>query len=364
MRIRSRKKIITRQESEQTTDLENKTSTGVGEPRKDCQVDTGRDSKDQQIAKKIDAEDMPELKDNQEFLEDEQVSLDLSEPPPEILEYARRELGETDEVKCQMLQEFRDMIYERGECLPHRMDDNFLLRFLRARNYNLKSAHRLIVNYYNFKGEHPEIYQQMEIEQIKILGDDDVMTVPPYRTQCGRRIIIYRVGNWDPRKYPVEELFKATVSVLEFGLLEPTAQILGGSVIFDFKNITMAHAWTVTPQVASMMLSLMVTSFPIKTHAIHILHQSWVFDAIFAVFKPLLDTNMRNKIFFHGSDYESLHEHILPTHLPKMYGGIRNELPYYKWIQALIKNPKIIEEMNKMGYILTDEMREDFARLK
>lgn len=58
------------------------------------------------------ADDMPEFKDDQVTTEEEQVNLDLTEPPPpEVMEYARRELGETDEVKCQMLEEFRDMIY-------------------------------------------------------------------------------------------------------------------------------------------------------------------------------------------------------------------------------------------------------------
>lgn len=56
------------------------------------------------------ADNMPELKD-QDLENDEQITLDLCEPPPEVMEYARRELGETDEVKCQTLQEFRDMIY-------------------------------------------------------------------------------------------------------------------------------------------------------------------------------------------------------------------------------------------------------------
>lgn len=56
------------------------------------------------------ADNMPELKD-QDLENDEQITLDLCEPPPDVMEYARRELGETDEVKCQTLQEFRDMIY-------------------------------------------------------------------------------------------------------------------------------------------------------------------------------------------------------------------------------------------------------------
>lgn len=96
-------------------------------PTKDHNLLTESDSKDQPIfdrQKDLDvkgqedleackgADDMPELKnDQEELMEDEQITLDLCEPPPEVVEYARRELGETEEVKCQTLQEFRDMIY-------------------------------------------------------------------------------------------------------------------------------------------------------------------------------------------------------------------------------------------------------------
>ncbi|XP_012289201.1 alpha-tocopherol transfer protein isoform X2 [Orussus abietinus] len=288
--------------------------------------------------------------------DDEEVNLDLNEPSPEVMEFSRRELGETDEVKCQTLQELRDTIYERGECLPHRTDDAFLIRFLRARSFNVNRAHRLVVNYYNFKGDHPEIHQNVNPLEMKYIGEEDIMTVPAYRTQCGRRMMIYRLGNWDPKKYKLEEIFKATVIVLELGILEPRAQVLGGVVIFDFHGITMSHAWTITPQVAGMVLALMVTSFPMKTHAIHILHQSWVFDAIFAVFKPLLDRRMQDKIFFHGSDMASLHRHIAPTSLPKKYGGTREELPYYKWIESLSTRPQIVLEMKQQGYVISEEL--------
>ncbi|XP_043491337.1 alpha-tocopherol transfer protein-like isoform X1 [Polistes fuscatus] len=300
---------------------------------------------------------MPELKDEQIELNDEIVNLDLDEPPPEVMEYARREVGETDEVKCQTLQELRDMIYEQGECIPHRMDDEFLIRFLRARNFNVNSAHRLIVNYYNFKEEHPEIHQDICPTEMCHIGDDDVITVPAYRTQCGRRMLIYRMGNWDPRKYPVEEIFKATVIVLELGILEPRAQILGGIVVFDLKGITMSHVWAVTPQIANMIMALMVTSFPMKTYSIHILHQSWIFDAIYAVFKPLLNSRMKDRIFFHGDDMQSFHKHISPNYLPKMYGGTREELAYYKWIESLIKVPKIIKEMEQLGYVVPNDFQ-------
>ncbi|XP_017882024.1 alpha-tocopherol transfer protein-like isoform X2 [Ceratina calcarata] len=301
---------------------------------------------------------MPELNDDvDDELDDEQVCLDLSEPSPEVMEYARRELGETEDVKCKSLEELRDMIYEKGECLPHRMDDDFLIRFLRNKYFNVNKAHQLIVNYYNFKEEHPEIHQDVNPLEMKHIGEDDVMTVPAYRTECGRRIMIYRLGNWDPRKYSVEEIFKATVIVLELGVLEPRAQIFGGVVLFDLEGITISHAWTITPQVANMVIALMVTAFPMKTHAIHILHQSWVFDVMFAVFKPFLDVRMQKRIFFHGSNMESLHKHISPSRLPKRYGGTRDELPYYKWIDSLSKVHKIVKEMNQIGYIIPEEIQ-------
>ena len=91
---------------------------------KDHELSIGSDSKNQRTLSKQTSDvkkqedlktckgvdNMPEL-ENYDKLDDEQITLDLSEPPPEVMEYARMELGETEEVKCQTLQEFRDMIF-------------------------------------------------------------------------------------------------------------------------------------------------------------------------------------------------------------------------------------------------------------
>lgn len=100
----------------------------------------------------------------------------------------------------------------------------------------------------------------------------------------------------------------------------------------------------------------MVAAFPMTTHAIHILHQSWIFDTMFAVFKPLIDSKMNAKIFFHGSDMDSLHRHVPPQYLPKKYGGTREELPYYRWIDSLGKDPRVVKEMKGLGYVIPDEI--------
>lgn len=101
---------------------------GVKPETKHHQDKSERDSKDQESlgAQKTDvkedlelrkgADEMPELKDDLLLQDDEQITLDLEYVPPEVMEYARRVLGETDEVKCQTLQELRDMIYGKSNC--------------------------------------------------------------------------------------------------------------------------------------------------------------------------------------------------------------------------------------------------------
>lgn len=48
-------------------------------------------------------------------------------------------------------------------------------------------------------------------------------------------------------------------------------------------------------------------------------------------------------MFFHGTDFESLHAHIEPKYLPKVYGGIRPDFGYRDWFDSVSENPTIIK---------------------
>lgn len=73
------------------------------------------------------------------------------------------------------------------------------------------------------------------------LGEDDIVSVTPYRDQHGRRMMIYKFGNWRPSKIPLDDIFKASLILLEMGAMEPQSQVLGGVgefllSIFEFLN--------------------------------------------------------------------------------------------------------------------------------
>ncbi|XP_063239797.1 alpha-tocopherol transfer protein-like isoform X2 [Bacillus rossius redtenbacheri] len=249
--------------------------------------------------------------------EDVSPELDLGPPPEAVLEYARQHLGESPDTKMAAVQELRDLVYERGEAQPHRTDDAFLVRFLRARRFDVEKAHQLMVDYYSFKEANPDLHEDVHPLRLRFIGEDGVMSALPYRDQTGRRVIIYRIGQWRPGAYSVDELLKTSVLLMELAVLEARTQ----------------------------------SSFPIRTHGIHIVNQSWVFDIIFSIFRPLLNERMRSKIHFHGADMESLHAHVQPKYLPERYGGCRPEYSYTQWLDSLTRNTAIIKEMESLGYV-------------
>lgn len=50
------------------------------------------------------------------------------------------------------------------------------------------------VNYYDFKENNPEFFDGVNLKSLLRIGCDDIITVPPYREQTGRRILLYRIG--------------------------------------------------------------------------------------------------------------------------------------------------------------------------
>lgn len=51
-----------------------------------------------------------------------------------------------------------------------------------------------MVNYYQFKEENPELFENVYPLDLRRIGDAHVIAVPPYRDQNGRRLLLYRIG--------------------------------------------------------------------------------------------------------------------------------------------------------------------------
>ena len=78
--------------------------------------------------------------------------------------------------------------------MKSRTDDEFLLRFLRARKFDLNRAYNMLVNYYTIRASNVDILGHITHSCVERVYDYGVAAVLPHRDQHGRRIVYVRPG--------------------------------------------------------------------------------------------------------------------------------------------------------------------------
>ncbi|KAJ2949414.1 hypothetical protein O0L34_g15329 [Tuta absoluta] len=274
---------------------------------------------------------------------------------PEAKDEAWTLCREDHVTRRQNIEELRNMIYERGECYPHRLDDAYLLRFLRARGSIPARAHRLLVRYCTFREQNPYLYRNINWFSFARLGS--LLEGVLYDRPDVGRLLILRLSEWDPDETPAEDLLRSTLLMLEIGIMQPKVQVLGGMALVDCEGLTMRQMKQLSPTFARHAMHIMGYAFPGSTRKFHIVNCSRVFELMFVLFKRLAPADdIWKKVQFHGYDLTSLHKAIPPECLPKRYGGEREAVSLELWLTKIkqYKNEEFDQEMLKLGYALPD----------
>ncbi|XP_064630460.1 alpha-tocopherol transfer protein-like isoform X2 [Lineus longissimus] len=162
--------------------------------------------------------------------------------PPRLIAKAEAELREKPQWRERDIQALRDMVVAVPG-LHARTDDAFLLRFLRARKFDYDRALQLVLNYYQIRCEFKEIFCRFVPSAIREVLDDGLIHVLPYRDSNGCRVIILRPGCWDPveKRYPLYDVMRAMLMVLEKLVQEEATQVNGVVLINDLSGVTWKH---------------------------------------------------------------------------------------------------------------------------
>lgn len=295
-----------------------------------------------------DLEELPNLK-----IGDYILHIELDELTPEVKEIARKELRETPEVRKEAIVELRDLLREETDLKCPLDKDAWLVRFLRPCKFYPESAFELIKRYYQFKQKHSNLYDGLVPTKNKNIFDHNILTVLPNRDQFGRRVLILELGKkWKHNKVSLDEVYKGCVLFLECAMLEPETQVAGAVVIFDMDGLSLQQVWQFTPPFAKRIVDLLQDAIALRIKNIHIVNQPYLFNMVFALFKPFLREKLRGRIIFHGTDRDSLHSYLSPKSLPAQYGGTL-ELPRIdgpQWYKLLSMCEKEYEAVNSYGY--------------
>lgn len=235
---------------------------------------------------------------------------------------AVEELRETPELVQQALEELRQLLKgEQNLHIPVDRDD-FLIKFLRPCKFYAESAYKRILMYYKFRQSYVEQCRDLMPSATRKTFEAAVVSILSPRDQHGRRILLIEAGErWNPREIPLTDVFRGTQMGLEGAIKEPKTQINGVIAIFDMKGLSFSHVMQFTPSFAKMLIEWIQDCVPIRLKAVHIVNQPYIFNMLFALFKPFMRDKLRSRIHFHGTNRESLLAHVDASALRKRHGG-------------------------------------------
>ena len=250
----------------------------------------------------------------------------------EVLEKAKRELNEVPEERSGALEGLRRKIVEREiENDPdlegvtfERKDDAFLIRFLRARKFDQDRALELYTHYYKSRAEHAAIFEDFTPKSVEGLLRAGIFEVLDGRLREGPKAVCCFPDRWDMDEYPPHLMLRAGMLVLEKLLEDEETQVHGVCVFQCLGNASIVRFW----QVAQLdyvrqgvMPKLIQNCFPARLKGVHLIEQPWYVGILLGIMKSFMKEKLRNRIFIHGSDWESLHQHMAPENLPQDFGG-------------------------------------------
>uniref|UniRef100_A0A8C6TRF4 Retinaldehyde binding protein 1b n=1 Tax=Neogobius melanostomus TaxID=47308 RepID=A0A8C6TRF4_9GOBI len=223
---------------------------------------------------------------------------------------AKDELNETEEKKAESVKELRAMMKEKAESGDEKPDE-LMVRFIRARKYDVGRAYELMKGYVRFRKDYPELFENLTPEAVRSTIEAGYPGILQSRD---------KYGQLDYEEITFDEILRAYCVILEKLLENEETQINGFCIIENFKGFTMQQASGIKPTELKKMVDMLQDSFPARFKAVHFIHQPWYFTTTYNVALCLkLEWFVSWQVFVHENELENYYKEfdaeILPSEL-------------------------------------------------
>ncbi|KAM7368531.1 hypothetical protein PAMP_012865 [Pampus punctatissimus] len=240
-------------------------------------------------------------------------------------------VGDLSLSQNQILTEFRGRIQD---ILPHlpAQHDHYLLRWLRARNFNVQKAETMMRKHVDFR-------RHMKVDTI--ISDwkpPEVIEKYVSGGMCGydregSPIWYDVIGPLDPKGLLLsatkQDFMKTKIRHTEMLQRECRRQseklgknIEAISLIYDCEGLGLKHIWKPAVEAYGEILTMFEENYPEGLKRVFLIKAPKMFPMAYNLIKHFLCEETRRKIIVLGSNWqEVLRKHIDPEQLPVVYGG-------------------------------------------
>ncbi|XP_062549660.1 clavesin-2-like [Armigeres subalbatus] len=234
---------------------------------------------------------------------------------------AKEQLGEDDFVRDQTLQKMREWIAFHPHIQKCRTDSIFLLRFLRARKFNLTEACETLERYLSMRQVFRIWFENLDPEDKymkQLLAAEGAL--PLGIDNRGRMVGLVKVRNFDATKYTCHHLGRFTHMALEAFYDDEQVQIGGGVAVIDCQDATMAHFTLFKLSDIRNFMECLKYALPVRVQEVHLIGLPRIGAAIGDLILNFASAEMKRRISFHSNLSDALK--LLDVNLmPVEYGG-------------------------------------------
>ncbi|XP_040047087.2 SEC14-like protein 1 [Gasterosteus aculeatus] len=248
-------------------------------------------------------------------------------------DYIRRYLGDLTPLQESCLIRLRQWLQEthKGK-IPK---DQHVLRFLRARDFNLDKAREFLCQSLTWRKQH-QVDFLLDTWQRPQLLQDHYTGGWHHHDKDGRPLYILRLGQMDTkglvRASGEEGLLRQVLSINEEGLrqCEENTRVFGRPIscwtcLVDLEGLNMRHLWRPGVKALLRIIEVVEANYPETLGRLLILRAPRVFPVLWTLVSPLIDENTRKKfLVYAGNDYQGpggLVDYIDKEIIPDFLGG-------------------------------------------
>uniref|UniRef100_A0A3P8P617 SEC14 like lipid binding 1 n=1 Tax=Astatotilapia calliptera TaxID=8154 RepID=A0A3P8P617_ASTCA len=228
-------------------------------------------------------------------------------------DYIRRYLGDLTPLQESCLIRLRQWLQEthKGK-IPK---DQHVLRFLRARDFNLDKAREFLCQSLTWRRQHQVDFLLDTWKRPQLL-QDYYSGGWHHHDKDGRPLYILRLGQMDTkglvRALGEEALLRQVLSINEEGLrrCEENTRVFGQPIsswtcLVDLDGLNMRHLWRPGIKALLRIIEIVEANYPETLGRLLILRAPRVFPVLWTLVSPLIDENTRKKfLVYAGNDYQ------------------------------------------------------------
>ncbi|KAF5291256.1 hypothetical protein FQR65_LT11434 [Abscondita terminalis] len=242
------------------------------------------------------------------------------------LQKAVTDLNEHLPESSEDLEYFRGWL-QKQKHLTARLDDQFLISFLRGCKWSVQKAKEKIDSYYTIRTFLPEIFTNRDPfspEIQRVLKAGIFYPLPNTVNPSGPRILILNMTDVDVEKTPIDVVTKVIFMTMDILLHEDDNYVIAGfKVIGNYKNTPLNYLLQITPALTNKYIACVTLAYPGRLKQYLGLNVQGVFETLFnTIVKPLLSEKLKNRVYlFNSNGFTKVKDVIDLSLLPKEFGG-------------------------------------------